>query len=197
MKQWQASLLGVLLLGLLGAHILASNQNSSPDSGFTRGDSSTSMEMFRHLPPMEGADPNRRHQETFSIPTRLLVERLSSGDFAVFDAASARPVVVSLGHKMVVGCKWDLIYYFGSKRNSLAGAFSGVGMLDGGQLANLFGIQGLANRQRTLQLIAELVLFETDVPAQHHWNPEEGRYRELWKGVATGILEGERRVPGK
>ncbi|MGH7296881.1 MAG: hypothetical protein ACRELB_18220 [Polyangiaceae bacterium] len=26
----------------------------------------------------------------------------------------------------------------------------------------------------------QLVLFETDVPAQHHWDPHAGRYKALW-----------------
>jgi hypothetical protein len=25
-----------------------------------------------------------------------------------------------------------------------------------------------------------LVLFETDVPSQHEWNPHSGRYKALW-----------------
>lgn len=41
-----------------------------------------------------------------------------------------------------------------------------------------------------LTLRADVTIFETSMPVQHHWQPEGGDFKALWKGPAQGSLAG-------
>jgi hypothetical protein len=92
---------------------------------------------------------------------------------------------------MVIGCEWVLYYFDGTEhvvvRRNLGGSLD---TLFGGGRTVIQGLDAIAESRGSLQLVAELTIFETDIPMQHSCNPKLGRYRALWRGVATGVLTG-------
>ncbi len=145
--------------------------------------------LFQEIGPIEGADPERRHVETVAVPTALIVESKPNGTYVGFDQQSTCKLKLMVGHKMVVGCEWTLYYFRGTERVELRRNTGGSlgSLMDGGRHV-VQGLQEIADVRGSLQLIAELSVFETDIPPQHMWMPKKGMYQLLWKGVATGVL---------
>jgi hypothetical protein len=145
--------------------------------------------MFEELGPIDDADPARRNPEKMWMPSALLIESSDLGTLVGFDSASVHEVETSVGYKMVVGCEWVLYYFDGTEpvevRRNLGGS---LGTLFGSGRTVVQGLDTIAESKGSLQLVAELTLFETDIPMQHAWNPKQGRYRALWRGLATGML---------
>jgi len=149
------------------------------------------VQMFETLPAIQDADPDRRHFVSVLMPSELLIEFTDGEAHVSFDSTSAYEVRISAGYKMAIGCEWILYYFDGAERIEVRRNL-------GGSLETLFDagfmvVRGLGktlDSQGSLQLIAELTVFETDIPAQHAWVPKDGRYRPLWRGVASGVLGG-------
>ena len=149
------------------------------------------VQVFEELAPIPDADPEIRHEEVFGIPARLLIGPGEAGTYVSFDSTSVRAVKVTVGRKMVVGCEWTLYYFDGTKKMELRRNLgASPEMLLGSGRMVFRGLEAIADSMGSLQLIAELTLFETDIPIQHMWNPKLGKYRPLWKGLATGVLTG-------
>ncbi|MFQ5599566.1 MAG: hypothetical protein ACE5G2_03310 [Candidatus Krumholzibacteriia bacterium] len=150
------------------------------------------MEMYAGKPPVSDADPDIRHEETIRVPTRLVFPRSHPRWPAVsYDTTCVQTVVLNVGHKMTLGVGSRLSYDDGAEVIELGRGLRSIGCLScGGRVLN--GVTEVMDRQGSLQIIEELVLFETDIPDQHLWQPKRGRYQELWRGVATGVLERER-----
>jgi hypothetical protein len=84
---------------------------------------------------------------------------------------------------MVTGLKDELFVYRGGKL-----VLSGYAGLQGtGQIYSSIGTVFLQRRIDKIPQPGEkytvkvrLSLFETDIPAQHMWSPESGKYKVLW-----------------
>jgi hypothetical protein len=168
---------------------------SSPGAHEVRGpaqasaDSTCSMQIFAPKSPIADADPRDRHDETRDIATRLVVRLIHDGLLVGIDSLSMQRVVINVGRNMVVGLKCDLYYYDGAERVPFGPCPSQV-EIGLPRSEALDRILTLARKQGTLQFVQELAFFETDLPPQHNWQPELGRYRVLWRGLAMGVLEG-------
>lgn len=142
-------------------------------------------EMFAYEPPIEGADPSRRHPEAFRLPTALRVERrvdqrsLSCIAYGI-DETRLEPVTLEVGHKMVVGMYvlWTVPRGKGINRE-LTGLASDGGV-GGVSTAFWHGPDGKGAPPGG-EITAEIEVFETDIPPQHHWSPTGGQYRVLWR----------------
>jgi hypothetical protein len=139
---------------------------------------------FPVLPPIPTADPSTRHEEVFRLPTRLHVRRTDDQLAVGIDANSLEPVKLKVGKDMVTGLKQQLVVLRDGKP-----VVSGYGGLQGWSASNTLRAVGGVFSRRTDQIprpgeayTAEvrLTLFETDIPAQHMWSPEGGKYRVLW-----------------
>lgn len=146
------------------------------------------QELFSEIGPIEGADPERRQLRVLKVPTALILESQGAATRVGFDERSASELKLKVGHRMAVGCEWTLYHFREGERvvirRNLGGSLETL--MDGGHVVQ--GVQEVAETQGSLQLIAELAVFETDIPPQHDWMPRNGRYRVLWRGVATGVL---------
>ena len=192
MKHWTAALLLTLVLGvqepLAGADVVPSR----PDSAAFDKASCPSMEMYAAEPPVADADPTIRHEEIIRVPTRLVFPRSHPRWPTVsYDTTSVQAVVLNVGYRMSLGVRSRLFYYDGLEAVELGRGLKGIGCLSCGGLV-LHGVAEVMDRQGSAQVIEELVVFETDIPGQHLWQPERGKYQELWRGVATGVLARER-----
>lgn len=151
------------------------------------------VQLFETLEAIKDADPERRHSKILRMPSELIVESKKNGTHIGFDSTSVHTIKISVGHKMVVGCEWTLYYFDGTEQTVLRrNVGGGLETLLGGGRHVVQGLDRIAKSQGSLQLIAELTVFETDIPPQHMWIPKEGRYRPLWRGLATGVLAGNK-----
>jgi len=153
--------------------------------------------LFPGYPHTPDADPSTRHQVEVSIPTRLSVQR-AAGRFSIsYDLASLRNVKITVGSKMTIGMKDELrVYIKGDARPSryrsvLEGSMSetaprAVPLPDANLLKSTETLtsaqDGIPAAGKRYIIEHDIILFETDVPAQHMWSPESSRnYRLLWE----------------
>jgi hypothetical protein len=108
------------------------------------------------------------------------------------DPDSLKEVTLDVGANMVTGLKHELLVYRGDKL-----VLSGYGGLQsGGQSYPSIGTVVL---QRRIDKVPQpgakytvkvrLSLFETDIPAQHMWSPESGKYKVLWTRTLQRKIE--------
>lgn len=156
-------------------------------------DRAQEAQFFESMKAIQDADPELRHLEVLRMPSELLLESSDSATLVGFDSTSVHKIKISVGHKMVVGCEWILYYFDGTEpieiRRNLGGSLETL--LGSGRMV-VQGLNAIAESEGSLQLVAELTVFETDIPVQHLWDPKKGRYRPLWRGLATGVLGWEK-----
>jgi hypothetical protein len=151
--------------------------------GADRGVSHVAFAGFPVLPPVPNADPSVRREKEFRLPTRLRVKRADDQIELGVDPDSLKPVKLDVGANMVTGLKDELFVYRGDKL-----VLSGYAGLQGG--GTTYASIGTVVLQRRIDKIprpgekytvkVRLLLFETDIPAQHMWSPESGKYKVLW-----------------
>jgi hypothetical protein len=123
---------------------------------------------FPVLPPIVGADPSIRERRTVQVPTQLIVKREGTRAEVALDPGSLRFVEIDVGRKMVVGTRTTTTLLPEEENGSCCltdGAPTGGGSFEVGA--------GSAEVQVRVEV------FETDIPAQHRWQPTEGKYRIL------------------
>jgi hypothetical protein len=139
---------------------------------------------FPVLPPVPTADPSVRHEEVFRLPTRLRLRRTDGRLSVGIDPGSLEPVQLQVGKDMVTGSKQQFVVLRAGKPvvsgySSLQGWAPGSTPRAAGDLFNL-GPHELPRPGEAYTVEVRLTLFETDIPAQHMWSPEGGKYRVLW-----------------
>lgn len=135
---------------------------------------------------LSGDDGSARHRVVVSMPGRLRVQRTSSGLSVSYDLASLRKVKITVGEKMILGVRGEIrVYPKGEARPAqFQRLFEGSvdekdGNLNLWRSAENFEIPGEGKRYVVEH---DLILFETDVPAQHMWSPGSRKnYRVLWE----------------
>jgi hypothetical protein len=150
---------------------------------------------FPEYPPTPDADPATRHRVEVSMPTRLIVQRTSSRLSVSYDLASLRKVKITVGKKMTLGMKDEVRVYPKGDLRPQYGSFSEcslnekqprIPLSDPDLLKSTETVASVPNgilaAGKRYMIEHDLILFETDVPAQHRWSPENSRnYRVLWE----------------
>lgn len=140
---------------------------------------------FPVLPPIKTADPAIRSYAEFRVPTRLGLRR--HGDTVFVEAVPVGQDLVRLavGKDMITGLRSEWTFLQNGKP-----LLAGSGGLQGGRgpfgniAAALPDVPGRGKCTANLKL----TVFETDIPTQHEWAPETGRYRVLWtKNLTLGF----------
>jgi hypothetical protein len=181
---------GLVLLGLVQnvESTLARAQTFKLNVAFQ--DSATVLHPSRYSPTAD-ADPSIRHVVVVPMPTRLSVERKSDRLSVGFDLASARKVKITVGMKMSVGVKYEMrVYAKGDARprNAAGLGYASIrepvtasepDFLNGSALLNSAD-GGIPAPGKRYVIEENVSIFETDIPAQHMWSPEGGRYRVIW-----------------
>jgi hypothetical protein len=138
--------------------------STSPNSRVGRplpADSPEEAPRPRQEPPIADADPSQRQEQVLRVPTRRALVPYPEGGFYVrFDTCCTHPIKTSIGHKMAVGYRISLYYWDGASLVYLSqkGLFGGSEH-PGKQIAIFYGLQQVADRIETLQLISDLVFF--------------------------------------
>jgi hypothetical protein len=138
---------------------------------------------FPVLRPIPNADPSIRREKEFRLPTRLQVKRTDDQISVGVDPDSLKAVKLDVGANMVTGLKDELFVYRGDKlvRSGYAG-LQGTGQTYP-SIGTLFlqrRIDKIPQPGEKYTVKVRLSLFETDIPAQHLWSPESGKYKVLW-----------------
>jgi hypothetical protein len=145
-----------------------------------------SMDMYQQRGPTPGADPGQRHRETFRVPLRLQIEARDGSICVGNDSSSVVEISIDVGKLMTVGIASSLFYFQGAEREKFGGGSLCNGYHAGRMCRPDLELTALAAAQGFVQFLEEMTVFETDLPSQHMWQPEKGRYRVLWRGVAVG-----------
>ncbi len=144
-----------------------------------------------------GGTPTRhiQHPVEVTIPARLSVQRRSDSLTVAYDLASLRNVTIMVGKKMTIGMKDDFRIYEEGRARPPSGILSLSGMKEQEPPCPIRDTNFL-NSMETLTIAHDgipaegkryvvehdIILFETDLPAQHFWSPEGGKkYRVLWE----------------
>jgi hypothetical protein len=151
--------------------------------GADQGVSHVAFAGFPVLPPVPNADPSIRRPKEFRLPTRLLVKRTDDQMAVGVDPASLKLVKVEVGANMITGLTHELLVYRGDQL-----VVSGYAGLQG--TGTTYSSIGTVIIQRRIDKVPQpgekytvrirLSLFETDIPVQHMWSPERGKYKVLW-----------------
>jgi hypothetical protein len=135
---------------------------------------------FPVLPPISTADPSIRTEREFRLPASLRVKRTDEQMSLSFD--DVRPVKLKVGKDMVTGLKQALRVYRDGKL-----VVSGYHSLESGPAGEPSHgvvlnkkIDKIPQAGERYTVEVQLTLFETDIPPQHLWSPESGKYRVLW-----------------
>jgi len=156
--------------------------------GADQGVSHVAFAGFPVLPPITNADPLIRSEKEFRLPTRLQSKRTDEQISVGVDPDSSKLVKLDVGANMATGLKHELFVYRGEKL-----VLSGYAGLQGGgktysNIGNVFlsrRIDKIPQPGEKYTVKVRLSLFETDIPAQHMWSPESGKYKVLW--TRTGL----------
>jgi hypothetical protein len=130
------------------------------------------------------------------MPTRLSVQRAVGRLSVSYDLAALRNVKITVGKKMTIGVKDELrVYLKGDARPSryrsvLEGSMNetepAVPLSDADLLKSTETLtsvrDGIPAVGKRYIVELDIILFETDVPAQHMWSfASSGNYRVLWE----------------
>lgn len=134
---------------------------------------------FPSYPPIPGADPQVREKRKFQAPTRLIVIRSEDQIAVSVDVKSLEEIELEVGYKMVVGFKHQTFVVSQGRKKLRSGGLGGRVDIGTSYLNRADG--GIPQEGQKYVIEVEFVIFETDIPAQHMWSPESGKYRELWR----------------
>ncbi len=135
---------------------------------------------FPVVAPIANADPMIRAARVVRMPTRIRLRPVDGGFMASWDPDSLEAVTVDVGCHMVVA--YESSFSVGAPGVDVPTAFRNVTAADftaaqGHGESRLERPAGDAARSSVVR--ARAVVFETDVPPQHEWSPQSGRYRVL------------------
>jgi hypothetical protein len=133
----------------------------------------------RQASPSLDAGPK---QVTVRVPAGLSLERALDTLTVAVDPGSLAATQVAVDPGMVLGVESDVVVFpRGGERPARGrhGLSSGTSF-DLGDDTWQSARDGLPVPGVKYVAEVELVLFETDVPAGHLWDPRAGRYRALW-----------------
>ena len=150
------------------------------------------------LSPIEDADPAIRHNETIQVPTRLVFVQWESQLMAGVDKEGFKPVEVSVGLKMILGTRYNVIVYPVTEPRPAKKDNNGEYMMSGVNKGTMMHwihpissmlpseSNAVSGRQYNVELNMEV--FETNLPPQHMWMPQGHEFKVLFSQTIKGII---------
>jgi hypothetical protein len=159
-----------------------------PDSG--REETEGPMAGFSRSKPIGSADPAVRQSLTVAVPTDILIRRQSGAYTYTLPASCFSPQVVSVGKDMLLSWKWSEFHVERGPAESEAVTHcsDALGSLHVGDELSV-DLRSAQNPDKKFALRIRFTLFETDIPPEHMWSPERGKYRVLWTGDVTKDIQ--------
>jgi hypothetical protein len=160
---------------------------------------------FPILPPTPDADPTIRHEVKVEMPATLIVQRTADKLSVSYDQATLQIVSIMVGKKMFIGMKDEFrVYPDGDARpeefrgltmgsvleSDTAAPFSNPNFLKSSETLTA-AHDHIPARGKHYIVEHDITLFETDIPAQHFWNPRGSpKYKVLWKRACRPRAKG-------
>ena len=135
--------------------------------------------LFPEIPPVADADPSIRHPVSVRVPIAMRV--LRQGDSLTVSFLSLQTTNLMVGHKMVTGIIREERVFRGGVTQP-----RGITMQDGLGFESTTNVFTLARHEipkagQDFSFEYRVTMFETDLPSQHMWSPQSGKYyRVLW-----------------
>lgn len=144
---------------------------------------------FTLVPNIKDADPFTRTPVMVQLPTRLKVVRTNDFLAITTDANSLKGLQVTVGARMVLGVRYLLfVHAEGEARGNRNTEGLSVGPeFQLGSMTSFVGVPEQPGRKTVVEM--DLMLFETDVPAQHMWSPYSDKFKVLWKRTLREVIK--------
>lgn len=144
------------------------------------------------LPPTADADPAVRHPISVRIPTQLKIVRTADALSVSTDTNSLESTNLTVGANMVTGVRSEFyVYRVGAPRpaNPMGmGMNSGLNFSLGTSYWNRIR-DGIPQPGQGYVVEIDFAAFETDVPAQHMWDPQSDKYKILLRWTLKQIVK--------
>lgn len=169
----------ILLLAAACARCQPSPSKAIPDSS---GKAIPSTNAWgEHVSPITDADPSIRHAVTIRIPINL--EAKQQDDWLIYGFSALQTTNVTVGYKMVTGVNCEGVMDCDGVRHPLFREGGGLEFIN--TSTDRYNMVGppKADLESGTHCVFEyqVTVFETDIPAQHHWMPTSGKlYKVLW-----------------
>lgn len=147
---------------------------------------------FPVIDPAKDAAPSNRHKEVIQFPTKLKIERTQNQLSVAVDGKETKAVEITVGFKMTVGVREELfVYLVGEPRPAEPRQLGYTGGTDVTHSTSILNSKqgGIPVAGKHYVVEVNLIVFETDIPPQHHWMPESGKYKVLLSRVLKEIVE--------
>ena len=113
------------------------------------------------------------------VPTALEVLRTADVLEVSNDDNAMKPIKMQVGSKMVLGTSFELYIYPADGVRPAKPQMSGLGL--GGTALFHPKRNGIPQPGKPCIVEMDVTLFETDIPPQHFWSPQSGKYKVLWQ----------------
>jgi hypothetical protein len=133
---------------------------------------------FPSYPPIKDANPAVRTKRKFQVPTALSTQRTEDSIAVSTDMTSLEEIEIGVGHKMITGFKHEIVVVSGGSRTAWCQGLGGAADIGTSYLHRKPDC--IPQEGATYVIEATFIIFETDIPSQHMWMPEGGKYRQLW-----------------
>jgi ankyrin repeat protein len=149
---------------------------------------------FPVSPPIRDADPQVREKRIVRVPTRLIVVVAPDRITLSIDHNSWAEVELSVGRNMIVGFKHAIFLVSEKGKKRVGGGLGGKS--DIGTQSIPRQAWGDDHPVSNDEIETVFTVFESDIPVQHEWAPESGRYKELWSRTIRATIPTESAAGG-
>jgi hypothetical protein len=170
----------VLSGGLIGCSAIAQNLSNSDR-----------RDVFQIPPPITNADPSIRCPVSIRVPTELKIQRTSDTLSVTIDTNSFESTNLMVGTNMVTGVQSKIYVYPEGESRPASGGSGLSSSLDFNSGVRYWHTRqdGIPLPGKKYMVEMDLVAFETDVPAQHMWDPYGKNYKILWQQTLKQTVE--------
>ncbi|MDQ6633013.1 MAG: hypothetical protein M3Y82_14860 [Verrucomicrobiota bacterium] len=134
---------------------------------------------FPVIPPITEADPFKRHTVSVRVPG--LSKATRNGNSLTIDLLSLQTTNLMVGHEMVTGIISEDKIYQNGKEHLLSTKIQSGLIIETNETVTL-GPNEISQKGQEFTFEHRVTIFETDLPPQHDWSPQEGKhFRVLWE----------------
>ena len=143
---------------------------------------------FPDQPPIAGADPSVGQQVFLRVPTRLKVGRGPETLSVGIDPATLVMTNITVGAKMESGVEMKLFVCRNGDERPESSEVDRASELEFDLQPSVLQAKDLPSAKACTVEI-ECAAFESDVPAQHSWDPGSDNYKVLWNRALKQTVE--------
>ena len=148
---------------------------------------------FPILPPITNTNPSIRLPLLVHVPTKLKIERTTDMlSVKIHNQSSLETTNLMVGTNMVTGVQSELYIYPVGEPRYAKWLNSGLGGTDFNSGTSFWHTkqEGIPLPGKRYVVEMDLIVFETDIPPQHHWSPQGSKnYKVLWQRTLKQTVE--------